>query len=52
MKSRRTRILMVVIVASVVVSIFMNWDDVVEGAHDGFNSYYSSPLGQPSQRNA
>jgi len=52
MKSRRTRILIVVIAASVVVSIFMNWDDVVEGAHDGWNSYYSSPLEQPSQRQA
>ena len=52
MKSRRTRILVVVIATSVVVSIFMNWNDMVEGARAGYNSYYASPLDHPSQVNA
>jgi len=52
MKTRRTRILIVVIAASIVVSIFMKWNDVVQGFHDGYNSEYSSPLEKPSQVNA
>jgi hypothetical protein len=50
MKTRRTRILMVVIAASIVVSLFLNWKDVVQGFHDGFNSRNSSPLAQPAER--
>jgi hypothetical protein len=38
MKTRRTRILIVVIAASVIVSIFMDWNDIARGAWEGWNS--------------
>ena len=38
MKSVRTRILIVVIAAAVMVSFFTHWEDVSNGFHEGWES--------------
>lgn len=37
MRTTRTRILLVIVVASMVVALFMNWDEVARGYRDGLN---------------
>jgi hypothetical protein len=49
MKTRRTRILIVVIAASIVVAIFMDWNEAAQGFRDGWNSRLSSPFEKPAQ---
>jgi hypothetical protein len=37
MKRRRTRMLIVVITASIIISFFMHWDELEKGFRDGLN---------------
>lgn len=37
MKRRRTRMLIVVITASIIISFFMHWDELEKGYRDGWN---------------
>ncbi len=39
MKTTRTRMLIVFAAAAVVISFFMHWDDLAQGARDGWNDY-------------